>query len=71
MLISNIQAGFIDPKKPVAKVRPSDFESAAKQACQTKLADAKSTYPRVDDSNLPYICMDLVYQHILLVVGFG
>ncbi|KAH7571759.1 hypothetical protein ACOSP7_014573 [Xanthoceras sorbifolium] len=65
------EAGFIDPKKPVAKVRPADFEAAAKRACETKIEDAKSTYPRVDESNLPYICMDLVYQHTLLIVGFG
>ncbi|KAL9431503.1 hypothetical protein AB3S75_026649 [Citrus x aurantiifolia] len=65
------EAGFIDQNEPVAKVRPGDFESAAKRACQTKLEDAKSIYPRVDESNLPYICMDLVYQHALLVVGFG
>ncbi|KAK1555872.1 hypothetical protein Q3G72_032597 [Acer saccharum] len=65
------EAGFIDPKKPVEKVRTANFEIAAKLACQTKIEDAKSAYPNVDDSNLPYICMDLVYQHTLLVVGFG
>ncbi|KAK0600582.1 hypothetical protein LWI29_016336 [Acer saccharum] len=65
------EARFIDPQKPVAKVSPADFEIAAKRACQTKIEDAKSAYPNVDDSNLPYICMDLVYQHTLLVVGFG
>jgi apyrase len=48
-----------------------DFEEAAKKACQTELEDAKSSYPRVDDGNLPYICMDLVYQYTLLVDGFG
>ncbi|KAJ4721201.1 Apyrase-like protein [Melia azedarach] len=65
------EAGFIDPSQPVAKVRPADFETAAKRACQTKLDEAKSIYPRVEESNLPYICMDLVYQHTLLVLGFG
>ncbi|PNX79356.1 apyrase 2-like protein, partial [Trifolium pratense] len=65
------EAGFADPKSPVAKVRPVDFEDAAKKACQTKLEDAKSTYPHVEDGNLPYLCMDLVYQYTLLVVGFG
>ncbi|KAI4348429.1 hypothetical protein L6164_009154 [Bauhinia variegata] len=65
------EAGFVDPKLPVAEVRPVDFEDKAKLACKTKLEDAKSTFPRVDDSNLPYICMDLVYQYTLLVDGFG
>ncbi|KRH08463.1 hypothetical protein GLYMA_16G151400v4 [Glycine max] len=31
---------------------------------------AKSTYQRVEEGNLPYLCMDLVYQYTLLV-GFG
>lgn len=65
------EAGFVDPKLPVAHVRPVDFEEAAKQACQTKLKDAKSSYPRVEEDNLPYLCMDLVYQFTLLVDGFG
>ncbi|RDX73498.1 Apyrase 2, partial [Mucuna pruriens] len=65
------EAGFADPNLPVVKVRPVDFEDAAKQACQTKLEDAKFTYQRVEEGNLPFLCMDLVYQYTLLVVGFG
>ncbi|CAK9155279.1 unnamed protein product [Ilex paraguariensis] len=65
------EAGFVDPNKPVAKVRPADFEDAAKRACETNLKDAKSLYPRVDPDNLPYLCMDLVYQFTLLVDGFA
>ncbi|KAK1367345.1 Apyrase [Heracleum sosnowskyi] len=65
------EAGFVDPKKPVAKVRPVDFEDAAKRACQTNLEEAKATYPRVEPDNLPYLCMDLVYQFTLLVDGFA
>lgn len=53
------------------KVRPADFEDTAKRACQTKLEDAKSIYPHVEEGNLPYLCLDLVYQYTLLVVGFG
>ncbi|KAM7500339.1 hypothetical protein LguiA_024753 [Lonicera macranthoides] len=66
------EAGFIDPNAAVAKVRPVDFEEAAKRACETKLEDAHSTYPRVKDlDNLPYLCMDLVYQFTLLIDGFA
>ncbi|XP_047160723.1 apyrase 2-like [Vigna umbellata] len=65
------EAGFADPNSPVAIVRPADFEDAAKRACQTKLENAKSTYPNVEEGNLPYLCMDLVYQYTLLVDGFG
>ncbi|KAL6010316.1 putative apyrase 1 [Asimina triloba] len=65
------EAGFIDSKQSVAKVKPSDFGDAAKQACESSLEDAKGTYPNVEEGNLPYICMDLVYQYTLLVDGFG
>ncbi|OIW12136.1 hypothetical protein TanjilG_02357 [Lupinus angustifolius] len=65
------EAGFADQNSPVAIVRPADFEDAAKKACQTKVVDAKSSYPHTEDGNLAYICMDLVYQYTLLVNGFG
>ena len=65
------QAWFVDPKQPVATVRPIDFEKAAKKACSMKMEAGKSKFPRVEEDNLPYLCMDLVYQHTLLVDGFG
>ncbi|KAJ3682947.1 hypothetical protein LUZ60_013174 [Juncus effusus] len=65
------EAGFVDPKAAVAKVKVSEFEDAAKRACKLNVNDAKSTYPSVSDDNLPYLCMDLVYQLTLLVDGFG
>lgn len=55
----------------VAKVHPADFEEAAKRACATRLEDGRSTYPHVEPDNLPFLCMDLVYQFTLLVDGFG
>lgn len=64
------EAGFVDASKPVAKVRPADFEEAAKRACETRIEDGQSIYPNVDVSNLPFLCMDLVYQYTLLVDGF-
>lgn len=67
----NIQAGFIDTKLPVAKVRPSDFEDAAKRACESNMENGISRFPDVSADNLPYLCMDLVYQFTLLVDGFG
>ncbi|CAA7048557.1 unnamed protein product [Microthlaspi erraticum] len=65
------EAGFVDPEKPVATVRPLDFEKAAKKACSMKLEEGKSKFPRVEEENLPYLCMDLVYQFTLLTDGFG
>ncbi|KAK3000158.1 hypothetical protein RJ639_022646 [Escallonia herrerae] len=65
------EAGFVDPNLPYAKVRPVEFSDAAKRACETRLEDAKAIYPRVEQDNLPYLCMDLVYQFTLLVDGFA
>lgn len=66
-----LQAGFIDSEKPVVTVRPSDFEEAAKLACGTTIEEGKSKYTHVESDNLPYLCMDLIYQYTLLVNGFG
>ncbi|RDX67306.1 Apyrase 2, partial [Mucuna pruriens] len=65
------EAGFVDPNAANAKVRPVDFEDAAKVACNTELKDLKSVFPRVNDADVPFICLDLVYQYTLLVDGFG
>uniref|UniRef100_A0A0A9GJH5 Apyrase n=1 Tax=Arundo donax TaxID=35708 RepID=A0A0A9GJH5_ARUDO len=65
------EAGFVNPKAAVAKVKPSDFEQAAQRACKLSVKDAEATYPAVQKDNIPYICMDLVYQYTLLVDGFG
>ncbi|PON35012.1 Nucleoside phosphatase, partial [Parasponia andersonii] len=63
--------GFVNASDHITKAYPSDFEVAAKLACQTKFEDAASVFPSVDESDLPYICLDLVYQYSLLVDGFG
>lgn len=65
------EAGIINPSLAVAKVRPADYESAANRACATGLEGAKSEFPHVEADNLPFLCMDLVYQYTLLVDGFG
>lgn len=65
------EAGFVDANLPVAKVKPSDFEEAAKRACKLSVEEAKGIYTNLGEDNLPYICMDLVYQFTLLVDGFG
>jgi hypothetical protein len=65
------EAGFVDPNQPVAEVRPLDFEKAANKACNMRMEEGKSKFPRVEEDNLPYLCLDLVYQYTLLVDGFG
>ena len=66
-----IQVGFINGSDNVAKAYPAQFKEAASLACQTKLEDSKSVFPGVGESDLPYLCLDLVYQYSLLVDGFG
>ncbi|KAL8227175.1 hypothetical protein R6Q57_017007 [Mikania cordata] len=65
------QVGFINASDRVAEARPLDFKVAAELACQTPLEAAIYVYPGVDVEDVPYICMDLVYQYTLLVDGFG
>ncbi|KAG8063517.1 hypothetical protein GUJ93_ZPchr0003g17444 [Zizania palustris] len=65
------EAGFVNPKAAVAKVKPSDFEEAARHVCKLNVKDAQATYPDVSEDNIPYLCMDLVYQYTLLMDGFG
>ncbi|WOK93662.1 hypothetical protein Cni_G02362 [Canna indica] len=66
-----VEAGFVDPRLSIATVKPQDFKGAAKRACKLNVYEAKATYPRVQEENLPYLCMDLVYQFTLLVDGFA
>jgi apyrase len=61
----------VDPKAAFAKVKPSDFEETARRVCKLNLKDAQATYPDVSEENIPYLCIDLVYQYTLLVDGFG
>ncbi|RWW71674.1 hypothetical protein BHE74_00020566 [Ensete ventricosum] len=51
--------------------RPSDFKEAAKHACKVTMNNVETKYPNVRKNDLPYVCMDVVYQYTLLVNGFG
>ncbi|XP_060173877.1 apyrase [Lycium barbarum] len=65
------QVGIVDKKFPSAIAKPIQYLNAAKVACQTKAADVKTVFPNTQDRNIPYLCMDLVYEYTLLVDGFG
>ncbi|XP_045795543.1 nucleoside-triphosphatase isoform X1 [Trifolium pratense] len=65
-------AGLIDANIPNFQIRPVDLEIEAKKACALNFEDAKSTYPLLEKRNIvSYVCMDFIYQYVLLVDGFG
>lgn len=65
-------AGIIKDKKVAsAVVTPADFEEAAKKFCSLSLAEISQEFPKLKEEKKRYICLDLVYQYTLLVVGFG
>nr|BAB87182.1 apyrase [Pisum sativum] len=64
--------GMVDASTPNFILRPVDIETKAKESCALNFEDAKSTYPFLDKKNVAsYVCMDLIYQYVLLVDGFG
>lgn len=65
------EAGFVDSSLPVAKVKPLDFMNAANRACKLTVEETKAAFPNAQEENLPYLCMDLVYQYTLLIDGFA
>lgn len=67
-----VDAGIIRNKKVAsAVVAPSEFERAAKKFCSLSLAEIVQRFPKLKEQKRKYICLDLVYQYILLVTGFG
>ncbi|EMS65821.1 Apyrase [Triticum urartu] len=63
------QVGLIDSDAPSGTSTPMAFRAVAQKICRMSLKEVKAKYPKVRD--IPYICMDLVYQYSLLVDGFG
>ncbi|KAF3327295.1 apyrase 3 [Carex littledalei] len=63
---------IINSKAGSGEATPADFKRAAAVTCALKSQEEASTkYPNVWTSNLPFVCMDLVYQYTLLTSGFG
>uniref|UniRef100_A0A453QPJ9 Uncharacterized protein n=1 Tax=Aegilops tauschii subsp. strangulata TaxID=200361 RepID=A0A453QPJ9_AEGTS len=63
------QVGLIDNDAPSGTSTPVAFRAIAQKICRMSLKEVKAKYPKVRD--IPYVCMDLVYQYSLLVDGFG
>ncbi|CAI9766063.1 unnamed protein product [Fraxinus pennsylvanica] len=64
------EAGILESDAVGGIIRPQHYKEAAKVVCATKFEDIKSKFPNVEDDDIPYLCMDLVYQYTLLVDGF-
>ncbi|XP_020168728.1 probable apyrase 3 [Aegilops tauschii subsp. strangulata] len=65
------RVGLIDSKATSRKTTPAAYRAAAEKICLFSLEEAKASYPRARATDVPYICMDLVYQYSLLMDGFG
>ncbi|OEL20042.1 putative apyrase 3 [Dichanthelium oligosanthes] len=65
------EVGIVDSNAPSGKATPAAFRASAEKACQLSIEEAKIAYPKVNDVDVPYLCMDLAYQYALLVDGFG
>ncbi|PIN13710.1 Nucleoside phosphatase [Handroanthus impetiginosus] len=63
-------ADIVDQSTTSVKIRPMVYLAAAKSACATNVNDIKAKYPHLEDRNMPFLCMDLVYLYALLVDGF-
>ncbi|KAF7020596.1 hypothetical protein CFC21_033675 [Triticum aestivum] len=63
------QVGWVDKGAPSAKSSPAAYLAAAEKVCPLSVQEAKAAYPGLLD--VPYACMDLVYEYTLLVDGFG
>lgn len=54
-----------------ARVRPIVYRNAAKKACSANVDNIKKIFPDIDERDVAFLCMDLVYEYSLLVDGLG
>lgn len=67
----NLQAGIVEADANSVIERPRVYLKAAKKACRANVDNIKSLFPLIYDSDVPFLCMDLVYEYTLLVEAFG
>ncbi|CAI9783555.1 unnamed protein product [Fraxinus pennsylvanica] len=66
-----VGASIIKQNVPSVKVPPIVYWNAAKVACRANVQTIKSKFPQIDERDVPFLCMDLVYEYTLLAHGFG
>lgn len=66
-----VEAGILESDANSAILRPRVYLKAAKKACSATVDNIKTLFPRIYDSDVPFLCMDLVYEYTLLVQAFG
>lgn len=59
-----------DPNAIEQALTPARFADLAKQVCGKDDDEIKATFPKVAEKDRPFFCLDLVYLHQLLTVGF-
>ncbi|XP_057811985.1 apyrase-like [Salvia miltiorrhiza] len=65
------ESGVVEPNANSTQVRPKAYLKAARKACSASVDNISSIFPLIEETDVPYLCMDLVYEYILLVEGFG
>mmetsp|Transcript_4097 Transcript_4097/g.9548 ORF Transcript_4097/g.9548 Transcript_4097/m.9548 type:complete len:465 (+) Transcript_4097:52-1446(+) len=67
-----METGIIaDPKAITWTATPNDFAAQANKACsKASLGDVGKAYPGLKPETTPYMCLDLSFNHQLLVNGF-
>ncbi|KAG6393941.1 hypothetical protein SASPL_144516 [Salvia splendens] len=65
------ESGIVDTAANAARIRPIAYREAAKRACRADVESMKAIFPAIEEGDLGYLCMDLVYEYSLLVDGFG
>ncbi|CAA3020285.1 apyrase-like [Olea europaea subsp. europaea] len=64
-----LDSGILKQNATGGRILVNAYKDTAKTACSTKFMDVKSKFPDVQEENIPYLCMDLVYIYTLLVDG--
>ncbi|XP_057811986.1 apyrase-like [Salvia miltiorrhiza] len=64
------ESGIVKVDANTARIQPIVYRDAAKRACRANIENIKSIFPAIEEGDLGYLCMDLVYEYSLLVDGF-